>query len=136
VAARLRPQEAGEGGERDEALLRARLERGPAASMLFRPEEVHPRSEKRRPASRGAEPIVEVADHPGWVAHSKGDGRAPRSDTGAVERFLRRSVCRSDHRLGFRSPAARATHLQGAPVALAYMAELRSQLRFHRNCLG
>src|SRR5438094_1152547 len=67
VAARLRPEEAGEGGERDEALLRARLERGPAASMLFRPEEVHACSEKRRPASRGAEPIVEVADHPGWV---------------------------------------------------------------------
>src|SRR5882672_4824578 len=35
--------------------------------MLFRPEEVHPRSEKRRPASRGAEPIVEVTDHPRWV---------------------------------------------------------------------
>src|SRR5438552_17252733 len=35
--------------------------------MLFRPEEVHACSEKRRPASRGAEPIVEVADDPGWV---------------------------------------------------------------------
>src|SRR5438094_8094375 len=67
VAARLRPEEAGEGGERDEALLRARLERGPAASMLFRREEVHACSEKRRPASRGAEPIVEVADDRRWV---------------------------------------------------------------------
>src|SRR5439155_6110095 len=67
---------------------------------------------------------------------SKGDGRAPRSDTGAVERVLRRGVCRSDHGLGFRSPAARATHLQGAPVAMAYMAELRRELPFHRNCLG
>ncbi len=46
--------------------------------------------------------------------------------------FSDAGVCRSDHRLGLGSPAA----LQGAPVALAYMAELRSQLRFHRNCLG
>ncbi len=38
--------------------------------------------------------------------------------------------------LRFRSPAARGTRLQGAPFALAYMAELRSQLPFHRNCLG
>jgi len=29
-----------------------------------------------------------------------------------------------------------ATHLQGAPVAVAYMAELRRELPFHRNCLG
>src|SRR5207244_12250675 len=62
--------------------------------MLFRPEEVHACSEKRRPASRGAEPIVEVADDPGWVdpddttvAHFDRD-RSPQSRHGASMRTV------------------------------------------------
>src|SRR3989441_1604372 len=81
-------------------------------------------------------PVRDAAAAESGAAHSKGDGHASRSDPGAVERVLRRRFCRPDHRLGLGSAAARATRLQGAPAALAYMAELRSQLPLHRNCLG
>jgi hypothetical protein len=50
--------------------------------------------------------------------------------------FSERGLCRPDHRLGPGSAPARATRLRGAPVALAYMVELRRQLPLHRNCLG
>src|SRR5687768_4637121 len=62
--ARLRAEEPRELGESDEAFLGARLEGVPAASVLFRPEEVHTRSEKRRPAARRAEAVVEVSHDP------------------------------------------------------------------------
>src|SRR5204862_7188420 len=81
-------------------------------------------------------PIRDAAAAESAVARSKGDGHASRSDPGAVERVLRRGLCRPDPRLGLGSAPARATRLQGAPAALAYMAELRSQLPLHRNCLG
>src|SRR5438876_6271762 len=79
-------------------------------------------------------PIRDAAAADSAAAHSKGDGML-RAAT-PVERVLRRGLCRPDHRLGLGSAAARATRLQGAPAALAYMAELRSQLPLHRNCLG
>src|SRR5438874_52396 len=55
------------------------------------------------------------------------------SDPEATERVLRRRVRRPYHRVG--TPPARATGLQGAPVALAHMAKLRCELAFHRYCL-
>src|SRR5690242_19259782 len=67
VVARLGGKEAREIGQRDEALLGARLERRPAACVLFRPEEVHARSEELRLAARRAEAVVEVADGAGRV---------------------------------------------------------------------
>src|SRR5438874_13670580 len=45
-------------------------------------------------------PIRDAAAAESAVARSKGDGHASRSDPGAVERVLRRGLCRSDHRLG------------------------------------
>src|SRR5499425_3569670 len=62
VVARLRGEEPGKLGETDEALFRARLEGRPATRVLFRPEEVHARSQERRPAPGGAEAVVEVPD--------------------------------------------------------------------------
>src|SRR2546425_13283723 len=82
------------------------------------------------------DPIRDAAAAESAAAHSKGDGHTSRSDPGAVERVLRRRFYRPDHRLGLGSAAARATRLQGASAALAYMAELRSLLPLHRNCLG
>jgi hypothetical protein len=61
--------------------------------------------------------------------------RAPQSDPGATEHVLRRCVRRPYNRAGFGTASTGATHLQGAPVALAHIAELRGQLPFHRHCL-
>src|SRR6185369_14263311 len=60
VMARLRREEPGQLRETDEAFLRARLKGRPATRVLFRPEEVHARSQKRRPAPGRAEAVVEV----------------------------------------------------------------------------
>src|SRR2546423_11736588 len=65
VLSALGAEEAGEIRERDEALLRFRVEGRPPARVLFRPEEVHARSEEPVAPARGPEPVVEVADHGG-----------------------------------------------------------------------
>src|SRR5262249_4491157 len=54
-------------GEADESFLGLGVEEGPAPRMLFRPEEVHPCSEKGRPAPRRSESVVEVTHHPWWI---------------------------------------------------------------------
>jgi hypothetical protein len=58
--ARFGAEQARELGEGDVAFVDARLEGGPATSVLFRREEVDARSEERRPAARRAEAVVEV----------------------------------------------------------------------------
>src|SRR5690242_12788778 len=67
VAAALGAEEAGQLGERDEALLGPRRELAPPARVLFRPEEVHARSEVERLPAGGAEAEGEVAHHGGRI---------------------------------------------------------------------
>src|SRR5215471_6149450 len=67
VVARLGGEKPREIGETDESFLGLRIEEGPAPRMLFRPEEVHPRSEKGWTAPRRSESVVEVTRHPWWI---------------------------------------------------------------------
>src|SRR5262245_54490959 len=60
--ARLRGEEAGQVEQRDESFLRPWQERRPASRVLFRPEEIHARSEERRAPAGRAEAKVEMAD--------------------------------------------------------------------------
>src|SRR2546425_1277572 len=60
--ARLRGEEAGQVGQRDESFLGPWQERRPASRVIFRPEEIHARSEERRAAARRTEAEVEVTD--------------------------------------------------------------------------
>src|SRR5215472_5771443 len=53
--------------EADESFLGLGVEEGPTPCMLFRPEEVHPRSEKRRTPARRSEAVIEMAHHPRWI---------------------------------------------------------------------
>src|SRR5215813_663875 len=116
---RLRGEESCEVGQADEPLLGLRVELRPAARMLLRPEEVHARSEKRRPTTRRTEAPVEMAHQPRWVdpeeptvlhlqhhglaavetrrldAH-RGPGEEPR-DGGRLEAALRKPFLLATH---------------------------------------
>src|ERR1700737_1406960 len=109
VPAALGAEEAGQVGERDEALLGSRRELAPAARVVFRPEEVHPGSEIVRPAARGAEAEGEVANQVGRVG--PGDAAVAHLDRhriAAVEagRVDPHGLAREEPRRGRRLEAA------------------------------
>src|SRR5437867_11899883 len=64
VMARLRGEEADQVGQRDESFLGPWQERWPASRVLFRPEEIHARSEERRAPAGRTEAEVDVPEHP------------------------------------------------------------------------
>src|ERR1700730_9699153 len=109
VPAALGAEEAGQIGERDEALLGSRRELAPAARVVFRPGGVHPGSEIVRPAARGAEAEGEVANQVGRVG--PGDAAVAHLDRhriAAVEagRVDPHGLAREEPRRGRRLEAA------------------------------
>src|SRR5512145_599258 len=100
VVARFCAEEARELGETNEAFLGPRLEGRPATRVLFRPEEVHARSEKRRPAPGGAEAVVEVPHDPGGI--DPDDPAVPHLDRHGIAAVEARGL--DAHRLAGEQP--------------------------------
>src|SRR5262249_27152621 len=117
VVARFRGEEARELDESDEALFRAPLEGRPATRVLFRPEEVHARSEEGRPAPRGAEAVVEVSHDAGRI--DPDDPAVPHLDRHRIAAVEARGV--DAHGLAGKEPRDRGCleSTLGEPALLA-----------------